>query len=175
MASALIWIIGAFLLFIVAYAVYIEFSPHFKKRESGSSETKGYRGRITIISKYGLGMLQSKELTDKKLKVYNLYQVKPNGLPLPALVDILDDTIDVINKGEEFETWIIPHGLIKEGQIKKLLNQINTLQHEVDLWKNRALLQERQESDNRKEFVETIKEVAGAGKKKQWKKFNEEE
>src|SRR3990167_9365916 len=112
MVAPAVWIIAIILVFIIGYAVYVEFNPYFRKKESGRSETKGYRGRITIISKYGLGMLQEKELTDKKLKVYNLYQVKPNGLPLPALTEILDDTIEVINKGEEFETWIIPHGLI---------------------------------------------------------------
>ncbi len=175
MASAFIWIVGIFLVAIIGYAIYIEFSPHFTKKESGKYEAKGYRGRITIFSKYGLGTFTEKELIDKKLRIYNIYQIKPNGMALPALTDIPEDTIDIRGKGEEFEAWFIPQGIITEGYTKKLLNQIETFQHEVNIWKNRALLQERQEADNRKEFVETIKEVAGAGKKKQWKKFSDEE
>ena len=175
MVASAVWIIAIILVFIIGYAVYIEFNPYFRKKESGRYEAKGYRGRITFFSKYGLGTYTQKELIDKKLGVFNYYQVKPNGMPLPALTNILQDTIITNAMGEEFETWFFPQGVIKEGYTKRLLNQIDTLQHEVDLWKNRALLQERQESDNTKEFVETIKEVAGAGKKKQFKKFSEEE
>lgn len=158
MASPLTYFMLVLLFVAVAITLYVGWG-YVKKTPAQTSKVSNYRGNIYLISQYGLSVLNTKKkISEYPLKL-NLIHHTMDGVTLPELKSINDASIRVINKGESYETWLLP-GTSDNIHLKQVEDALAQTTEQSDYWQSQYnLLKSKFDEELRRE-KEALIEVA---------------